>query len=183
MLTKKIYLAGGSPYELQEVFAHIRGVERATVGTFRAMTDGGETERIGAEIVYSPKKLDVSMILDILFAVISPYTEDQSADFQGEPYRSSVGYVSEEDRVQIEFCLNFMRNRGKPPAIGESHITVNDPNTAPRFARRFYARAMHLTAFCAAGEEHQNYLSKHPNLKTRIDFDKLKAYLDIWCDR
>lgn len=179
MLTKKLYLSGASPYELQHVFTHIRGVERAVVGLIEAKNASGEWQTVcGIEVTYSPKKLDVSMLLDILFAVVNPYAKEWD-----ERYRSGVYYEREEDRLQVEFCLNFIRNRGKPPSVGESHITVNDPNTVPKFARRCYAQTGKLQRFCAAEEEHQNYIKKHPNTETRIDFAKLKAYLDIWVER
>lgn len=191
MLTQKLYVSGGSPYELQAVVSHIRGVEKATVGTIKTMNteavfgiapDEALTSVMGVEILYSPKKLDISMLMDILFAVVNPYIEDQSAQYQGKRYRSGVYYLSEEDRVQVEFCMNFLRNRGKPPTSGETHITVNDPNTVPKFARRFCAQAQKIRAFQAADEEHQDYLEKHPNTETTIDFAKLKSYLDVWKD-
>lgn len=191
MLTKKIYVSGGSPYELQAVFSHIRGVEQATVGmidlaampkTYGIGKDEPQDSVKGIEIVYSPKKLDISMLIDVLFAVVNPYIPDQAGAFQGKMYQSGVYYVSEEDRVQVEFCMNFIRNRDKPPAIGSSHITVNDPNTVPKFARQCFAKARRMTAFQAAGDEEQDYLTRHPDTETVIDFAKLQSYLDVWVD-
>lgn len=181
---KKIYVSGASPYELQHVFTHIRGVERAAVGTIEAeLADGEQCEVCGVEVTYSPKWLDISMLMDILFAVVNPYAEEQDGEWCGERYRSGIYYTDEEDHMQAEFCLNFIRNRGKPPSVGESHITVNDPNTVPKFARRCYAQIGKLKTFCLSSEEHQDYLARHPDIKTRIDFAKLKAYLDVWIDR
>lgn len=191
MLTKKMYVSGGSPYELQAVFSHIRGVEKTTVGmielpsvpkTYGIGEDEPQALVKGVEVVYSPKKLDISMLIDVLFAVVNPYIPDQAGTFQGEMYRSGVYYVSEEDRVQVEFCMNFIRNRGKPPTIGSSHITVNDPNTVPKFARQCFAKARRVSAFQPAGEEEQDYLTRYPDTETVIDFAKLQSYLDVWVD-
>ncbi len=162
MYTKKIYFSGGDCRELQEVFADVPGVVNVLVGSLRAE----EAKIDGVEIEFNPKKMDLSMLMDVLFAVLDPYSQP-----------CGVYYPSREDEPQVELHLNFIANRGKQPAVSCVGLTVNDPISNPKFARKCLARAARLNDFTAFGEEEQFYFRRHPDLKTNIDFTKLKTYL------
>ena len=82
-----------------------------------------------------------------------------------------------EDEPQVELHLNFIANRGKPPAVSCIGITMNDPDSNPKLARHCYCLAEELKNFQEAGPEHQNYLQNHPDTQTFIDFGKLKEYM------
>ena len=183
MYTKKIYFAGGSFYELQEVFARIEGVIGVTTGCINSETQNPTHEEVltgrtgaamGVELSFDPKKIDLSSLMDILFAVITPYSKDRQGDCFGPMYRSGVYYTSAEDEPMVEYHMNFIRNRKKIPAATDDSITVNDPNSDPAGARQCYAEAKRLKNFTPAAEEHQNYLKKHPEVNTHIDFALLK---------
>ncbi len=163
MYTKKIYFSGGDYHELQEVFSDVPGVMSTAVGYIETVDDINSD---GVEIVFNPKKMDLSMLMDILFAVVDPYTQ-----------KTGVYYVSGEDEPQVELHLNFIANRGKQPAVSCVGLTLNDPNSNPKFARKCLARASRLKKFTAADEEQQHYLRKHPEISTDIDLKKLKTYL------
>ncbi len=163
MYTKKIYFSGGDFHELQEVFSDVPGVLSSVAGYIET-SDG--TKESGIEIEFNPKKMDLSMLMDILFAVVDPYTQ-----------QAGVYYTSGEDEPQIELHLNFIANRGKQPAVSCVGLTINDPNSNPKFARKCLARAARLKKFTIAEEEHQNYLRKHPEAVTDIDLKKLKTAL------
>ena len=165
MYTKKIYFSGGDFHELQEVFSDVPGVLNVTAGYIESNVSD-ETETAGVEIEFNPKKMDLSMLMDVLFAVVDPYTQ-----------KTGVYYVSGEDEPQVELHLNFIANRGKQPAVACVGLTINDPNSNPKFARKCLAGAGRLKKFTAAEEEHQNYLRKHPEASTDIDLKKLKTYL------
>lgn len=159
MYTKKIYFAGGDHRELQEVFADVPGVVNVLVGSIDGAIDG-------VEIEFNPKKMDLSMLMDVLFAVIDPYTQP-----------CGVYYTSGEDEPQVELHLNFIANRGKQPAVSCVGLTVNDPISNPKFARKCLARAARIKNFTPFDDAQQHYLRQHPELKTAIDFTKLKTYL------
>ena len=166
MYTKKIYFSGGDFHELQEVFVDVPGVLNVTTGYIEASNVSDESDITGVEIEFNPKKMDLSMLMDVLFAVVDPYTQ-----------KAGVYYTSAEDEPQIELHLNFIANRGKQPAVSCVGLTINDPNSNPKFARKCLARASRLKKFTAAEEEHQHYLRKHPEASTDIDLKKLKTYL------
>ena len=183
MYTKKIYFSGGSFHELQEVFSRIRGVETVTAGyidsdipspSYETVLAGATGAAMGVKVTYDPKKIDVSSLMDILFAVVNPYIKDKQGDCAGPMYRSGVYYLSSEDEPIIEYHMNFIHNRQKVPAATEAALTLNDPTSDPIGARRCYATARRLVNFYPAEEEHQQYLKKHPEEKTCIDFCRLK---------
>jgi len=77
----------------------------------------------------------------------------------------------------VELHLNFIANRGKPPAASCVGITMNDPNSDPKLARHCYALAENLISFQEAESEHQNYFDTHTNEETFIDFKKFREYV------
>ena len=166
MYTKKIYFSGGDFHELQEVFSDVPGVLNVITGYIESSDVSEDSATAGIEIEFNPKKMDLSMLMDVLFAVVDPYTQ-----------KTGVYYLSGEDEPQVELHLNFIANRGKQPAVSCVGLTINDPNSNPKFARKCLARASRLKKFTAAGEEHQYYLRKHPEASTDIDLKKLKTYL------
>lgn len=182
MFQKRIYVSGGSFYELQEVFDHVHGVTATRVGyinaegepSFDAVRCGWVKAIMGVEVVYNPKQTDISQLLDILFTVVDPCEKDGQGDAKGPMYQSGVYYVDAEDEPMVEYHLNFIANRGRPPAITNAGLTVNDPNHNPYLRRHSYAKASRLVSFQEAEAERQGYLRKNPRKKTYIDFRKLK---------
>jgi len=185
MYTKKIYFSGGDFHELQEVFRDLPGVVSTRTGYINgkegagcsAVAGGEVVAYMGVEVEYNPKKMDLSRLMDVLFAVVNPYAEDGQGKARGPMYRCGVFYADAEDEPQVELHLNFIANRGKPPAVSCVGITMNDPNHDPKLARHCHALAMELKSFQEAEEEHQDTLRKHPDTETFIDFGKLKEYL------
>ena len=183
--TKKIYFSGGDFHELQEVFAHVPGVVSTCAGyingdrdtTYADVAAGEVKAYMGVEVTYNPKKMDISQLLDLLFGVVNPYVPDGQGKARGEMYRAGVFYVSAEDEPQVQLHLNFIANRGKAPVVGNAGLTVNDPNSNPKLARKLCAIAAPLENFQPAEAEHQDYLARHPEAETYIDFDKLRAYV------
>ena len=163
MYTKKIYFSGGDFHELQEVFVDVPGVIDVVTGYINS-TDEANIE--GIEVEFNPKKMDLSMLMDVLFAVVDPYSQ-----------KTGVYYTSGEDEPQVELHLNFIANRGKQPAVACVGLTINDPNSNPKFARKCLTKASRLKKFTKADEDHQHFLRKHPEIDTDIDLKKLKTYL------
>ena len=175
MYTKKIYFSGGNVRELQEIFSDVPGVVKVLVGTLAARNvhsyvehEPHDAENIPAvEIEFNPKKMDLSMLMDILFNVLNPYADKTLG----------VYYNSGEDEPQVELHLNFIANRGKEPVVSKACITVNDPNTNPKFARKCFAKVGRLVSFTAAPEDEQFFLRKHPEISFDIDLTKFKTSL------
>ena len=175
MYTKKIYFSGGSARELQEIFADVPGVLGVTVGTLSAKNvrsyvnfEPQTRENIsGIEIEFNPKKMDLSRLMDVLFNVLNPYVENNLG----------VYYTKGEDEPPVELHLNFIANRGKEPVVSKACLTINDPNSNPKFARKCFAKVGRLSNFTAAPEDEQHFLRKHPEIQTDIDLTKFKTSL------
>ena len=99
MYTKKIYFAGGSFYELQEVFSRVNGVTEVVAGYINSdvsdpehgdVLAGTTGAAMGVEISFDPKTIDLSGLMDILFTVIDPYAKNKQGDCEGPMYRSGV---------------------------------------------------------------------------------------------
>ena len=174
MYTKKIYFSGGNVDELQEIFNDVPGVVKTLIGKLSARNvhsyvnhEPQTLENISSvEIEFNPKKMDLSMLMDILFNVLNPYAENNLG----------VYYSSGEDEPQVELHLNFIANRGKEPVVSKACLTINDPHI-DKVVRKCYVKVGRLINFVAAPEVEQNFLRKHPEIKTDIDLTKLKTSL------
>ena len=171
--TRKIYFSGGDFHELQAVFEVLPGVCNTCTGyinpaaglaaaadVYAAVAAGTIPAVMGLEITYNPKKVDLTMLMDVLFAVVNPQLPDGQGKARGWMYRCGIWYVDEEDRPQLDFYLHFLANRG--------------PAGLP-----CYARADRLVYFLPASEVHQHYLQKHPQQDTFIDWQRLQACLEF----
>ncbi|MBO4780363.1 MAG: peptide-methionine (S)-S-oxide reductase [Selenomonadaceae bacterium] len=173
MYTKKIYFSGGNVRELQEIFSDLPGVVNVLVGKLSARNvhsyvnpEPQSLENFaGIEIEFNPKRMDLSMLMDVLFSVLNPYADKNSG----------VYYSSGEDEPQVELHLNFIANRGREPVVSKACLTINDPNN--KIVRKCFAKVGRLTSFIAAPEDEQNFLRKHPEIPTDIDLTKLKTSL------
>ena len=174
MYTKKIYFSGGNVSELQEIFCDLPGVLSVLIGKLSAKNvhsyvnpepktiEGVES----VEIEFNPKKMDLSMLMDVLFNVLNPYADKTLG----------VYYNSGEDEPQVELHLNFIANRGREPVVSKACLTINDPNV-DKVVRKCFVKVGRLINFVAAPEAEQNFLRKHPEIKTDIDLTKFKTSL------
>ena len=175
MYTKKIYFSGGNVNELQEIFVDVPGVLKVSVGTLAAKNVHSYVEYEpqdlqdvpSIEIEFNPKRMDLSMLMDVLFNVLNPYADKNLG----------VYYSSGEDEPQVELHLNFIANRGREPVVSKACLTINDPNSNPRRARKCFVKVGRLTSFIAAPDAEQFFLRKHPEIKSDIDLTKLKTSL------
>lgn len=183
MYTKRIYLSGGDFHELQEVFSRVKGVADTRTGYVNssalqpshAQVARGDVDAVmGLEVVYDPKEVDLSNLLDIFFTVVNPHVREQEGDCKGSMYRSGVYYSAAEDEPMVEFHRNFIKNRGKPPVAATAALTMNDPNCNLKLTRGFYTEVAQLKNFYGAEAEHQHYLRRNPQVQTRIDIGLLK---------
>ena len=131
MYTKKIYFSGGDGQRLKEIFLKMPGVVSVEIGSIDGSIDGVAVE-------FNPKKIDLSMLMDEFFFKVDPYNQE-----------CGVHYASGEDEPQIEYYLNYVANRGRQPAVSCVGLTINDPMSNPRFARKCLARAARIKSFVA----------------------------------
>ena len=183
---KRICLSGADMYELEEVFTGRRGITSVRTGYINAAPDarhedvatGAAGGRMGVEICYDPKKIDISQLLDLHFAVVTPYSIDGQGYVRGSMYRAGVFYESAEDEPQVALYLTFLAGKGRCPATGE-HLTLNDPNSSAAARRVLHATMERLTSFQPAADEHQGYLARHPETETYIDLARLRELVKL----
>ena len=145
MYTKKIYFSGGNFNELKSIFAELKGVVNVTFGSISASNvfsyanpEPRSFENIfGVEVEFNPKKTDISTLMDELFAAIDPYVENNLG----------VYYTMSEDAPQVELHMNFVANRGKESVGSNAELTINDPNSNPKRARKCYVVFGRLKSF------------------------------------
>jgi peptide-methionine (S)-S-oxide reductase len=177
MYTRKIYLTGGDPRELDEVFRHVPGVVETAVGEIETDDNVWQSLRAAVEVVYNPKKVDISMLLDILFTVVDPRLSDGQGAMRGEKYRAGAWYESSEDVPHIELYRNFLQNRGKPPAATAAGLTINDTETDAKKKYPCHAKFGRAEKFVRGAAEQQGYYQSHDKGEAFIDFEKLAACL------
>ena len=173
MYTKRIYFSGEFVRELQEIFSEVPGVVNVLVGKISARNvhscvnpELQTLENVaGIEIEFNPKRMDLSMLMDILFNVLNPYADKNLGVF----------YSGGEDEPQVELHVNFIANRGKEPVVSKACLTINDPNIEQKFSRKCLVKVGRIKNFIAAPEVEQHFLRKHPEIQTAVDLTKFKA--------
>ena len=158
---------------MQEIFTDLPGVVSVLIGKLSARNVHSyvnpEFQTIedvaSVEIEFNPKKMDLSMLMDVFFNVFNPYAD-----------KLGVFYNSGEDEPQVELHLNFIANRGREPVVSKSCLTINDPNI-DKVVRKCFVSVGRLINFVAAPDDEQFFLRKHPEIPTDIDLTKLKTSL------
>ena len=136
MYLKHIFLSGSDSQSLQQHCAELDGVMEILPGIIAWQnmkeTDATEMkETAGFRLSYNPKKTDLSTLFDAIFAVFDPYVREQDGETD-----KGIYYEMAEDEPQVEYYINFLNSRGKPPVVTGAQFTVNDPMTGPHLARR-----------------------------------------------
>ncbi len=163
---KELYLAGGSYYDMQEVFSRVAGVEDTVAGFAEGDAAFGDAVEC-VKITYNPKQTDLTTLMKVFFEVVDPYTS-------AEPrYRTGIYYVSNEDLPQLEYFYRFMQLRGAEPSAALGNLIVNDTVTPKREQRQLMTQLARLQLFRAASQEEQYYLRQHPDFDSNIDFAAL----------
>ena len=180
---KELYLAGGSYYGIQEVFSRLPGVVDTVAGfancsvenpTKEMFQEGKAEGRECVKVIYNPKKIDISMMLQVFFTLINPYTDGIQGKLRGHQYRSGVYYVSREDTFQIGYYMSFIQNRGLPRQMTEAAMVINEFEGEKKVRPKVKTEMAELINFYPAPEEEQHYLRSHPDAYTPIDIKLLE---------
>ncbi len=146
-MNKKIVLAGGCFWGLEELIRSQPGVVNTEVGY-----TGGENENPtytnhpghaeAVEIEYDPEVTTYKKLLDFFFQIHNPTTLNQQGNDIGTSYRSAIFYGNEEEREEAEKFIKIVDDskRWQKPVV-----TTLEP----------------LTKFYKAEEYHQDYLQKN----------------------
>lgn len=147
-MIKKIVLAGGCFWGLENLIRDQEGIINTTVGYTGGIVDNptyhnhkGHAEAL--EIEYESEKTSYKNILDFFFQIHNPTTLNRQGNDIGDSYRSAIFYSNEEERQE---ALDFIK------------IVDN----SKRWLNPVVTRLELLTQFYPAEEYHQDYLKKNP---------------------
>ena len=147
-MIKKIVVAGGCFWGLEELIRKQKGVVDTVVGytggsvvnpTYQ--NHGGHAEAV--DITYDDTATSYKNLLDFFFQIHNPTTLNQQGNDRGTLYRSAIFYGTEEEKIEAENFIDIVNTskRWKDPVV-----TTLEP----------------LTTFYKAEEHHQDYLQKNP---------------------
>lgn len=147
-MNKKIILAGGCFWGLEDLIRKQQGVVNTEVGY-----TGGENENPtyenhpghaeAVEIEYDPNVTTYKNLLDFFFQIHNPTTLNQQGNDIGTSYRSAIFYGNEEEREEAEKFIKI---------VDDSKRWLNPVVTTLEPLKKFYK----------AEEYHQDYLKKNP---------------------
>ncbi len=147
-MIKKIVLAGGCFWGLQDLIRKQHGIVSTTVGYTGGKVENptyenheGHAEAV--EIEYDTEKTSYKKLLDFFFQIHNPTTLNQQGNDRGTSYRSAIFYSSNEEKEEAE---NFIK------IVDDSKRWENPVVTGLEPLGKFYP----------AENYHQDYLEKNP---------------------
>jgi peptide-methionine (S)-S-oxide reductase len=157
--------AGGCFWGVEAVFEHVKGVSDVTSGFSygRAKTADDEMIQVdkngyaeAVKITYDPSEITYQQLLKVFFLVAHDPTElNRQGPDVGTEYRSAIFYVGDEQKN-----------------LAESYIA--ELTQAKTFARPIVTQINALDTFNKAADEHQDYMSRHPDEAYIVTNDKPK---------
>ena len=157
--------AGGCFWGVQGVFQRVNGVIQAVSGYSGGAKETAHYEIIGSgltghaesvKVTFDPKKVSYGTLLQIYFSVVHDPTQlNRQEPDVGTQYRSAVFY---SDPAQKETT--------------EKYIAQLD--AAKAYPKKIVTQVVPLTAFYAAEDYHQDYLTLHPDQGYIARFDMPK---------
>ena len=147
-MTKKIVLAGGCFWGLEDLIRNQVGVVNTTVGytggsVLNPTYENHEGHAEAVEIEYDSEKTSYRKLLDFFFQIHNPTTLNQQGNDRGASYRSAIFYANEEEKKE---ALNFIDIVNKSLRWKDRVVTTLEP----------------LEKFYPAEDYHQDYLEKNP---------------------
>ncbi|SDE32595.1 peptide-methionine (S)-S-oxide reductase MsrA [Auraticoccus monumenti] len=147
--TETAVLAGGCFWGVQELLRKVPGVISSRAGysggddashpSYRDHGDHAEA----VEIVFDPRTLSYRQLLEFFFQLHDPTTRNRQGNDRGRSYRSSIFYLSQEQRRVAE-------------------QTIEDVDASRRWPGKVVTEVTAAGRFWEAEEEHQDYLVKRP---------------------
>ena len=147
----RAYFASGCFWCVEAVYESVKGVEESISGysgghtknpTYEASNTGRTGHAEAVEIIYDPKKVSFSTLVDVYFASQDPTQVNGQGPDRGSQYRSIIFFQNDE---QKQIILN------KIEAL-EEELNI-----------KVAAEVYPFQKFWVAEDYHQNYERLHPN--------------------
>lgn len=147
-MIKKIVLAGGCFWGMQELIRKQNGVVKTRVGytggnIVNPTYENHKGHAEAVEIEYDSEKTSFNKLLDFFFQIHNPTTLNRQGNDIGTSYRSAIFFGNEEEKKEAE---NFISIVNKSKRWENPVVTTLEP----------------LGAFYRAEDYHQDYLQKNP---------------------
>jgi peptide methionine sulfoxide reductase msrA/msrB len=145
-------LAGGCFWGLENLFESRKGVIATRVGytggstpqaNYHSVKTGQTGHAEAVQVLFDPKMTSFHDILLHYFKIHDPTTLNRQGNDIGTQYRSTIFYANSEQREEAEIVKNIVQESWQ---WGKDVVTEISP----------------LGPFWIAEDEHQQYLSKHP---------------------
>src|SRR5215469_10343301 len=147
-------VAGGCFWGVQAVFQHVKGVQRVTSGysggssstaEYEVVSTGSTGHAESVQITFDPTRVSFGQLLKVFFSVAHDPTQlNRQGPDTGTQYRSVIFY-SDPDQQRI------------------AQAYIDQLNQARAFPVPIVTQVVPLTAFYAAEEYHQDYVTQHPD--------------------
>lgn len=147
-------LAGGCFWGVQGVFQRVKGVKSAVSGYAGGAADTAQYERVSdgdtghaeaVEVTFDPTQVSYGALLQIYFSVAHNPTElNRQGPDRGTQYRSAIFAQSSEQQ-----------------RVAEAYIAQLD--AARSFNKPIVTQLESYNGFYPAEDEHQDFLTEHPN--------------------
>lgn len=168
--------AGGCFWGVQGVFQHVKGVKNAVSGYAGGAANTAQYERVSngdtghaesVEVTFDPSQVSYGTLLQIYFSVAHNPTElNRQGPDTGTQYRSAIfTQSSEQQRVAQAYIAQL--------------------GAANSFNKPIVTKLESYNGFYPAEEEHQNFLTEHPNHPYIVinDLPKVAALKQLYPDR
>jgi peptide-methionine (S)-S-oxide reductase len=158
-MIKKIVLAGGCFWGMEELIRKQTGVTNTQVGYTGGKVENpnyenheGHAEAV--EISYDSDVTSYKKLLDFFFQIHNPTTLNQQGNDRGTSYRSAIFYANEDEKDEAVKFIEIVNN-------------------SKRWEKPVVTTLEQLIKFYPAEEYHQDYLQKNPEGYTchRVYFD------------
>ncbi|MGJ7514903.1 peptide-methionine (S)-S-oxide reductase MsrA [Pseudomonas baetica] len=168
--------AGGCFWGVQGVFQHVKGVKNAVSGYAGGAANTAQYERVSGgntghaesvEVTFDPSQVSYGTLLQIYFSVAHNPTElNRQGPDTGTQYRSALfTKSSEQQRVAQAYIAQL--------------------GAARSFDKPIVTKLESYNGFYPAEEEHQDFLTEHPNHPYIVinDLPKVAALKQLYPDR
>jgi peptide-methionine (S)-S-oxide reductase len=161
-MIKKIVLAGGCFWGLQELIRKQSGVIKTTAGytggeVANPTYENHQGHAEAVEIEYDSDVTSYKNLLDFFFQIHDPTTLNQQGNDKGTSYRSAIFYGDDNEKKEAQDFINIVNKSSRWP---NPVVTTLEP------FKKFYP----------AENYHQDYLQKNPHGYT-CHFIRFSSYL------
>lgn len=159
---KKIVLAGGCFWGVEEYYRRLKGVGATRVGYAQGMFKNPSYNQVKTgltqhaevvEITYDPTVISLEKILEHLFRICDPTSLNRQGGDIGTQYRVGIFAEDETELVVVKAYIDSRRKDYSKPIVLETEI---------------------LNEFYDAEEYHQRYLVKNPSGYCHVNMRLIK---------